>query len=68
MVSYLIKGVAPLRLQQRLWALMNAGSDIQKSARCDAEKFKTLLRLEVKKEEEAIKVLKEYPDKNKRNE
>ena len=58
MVSYLIEGVAPLRLQQRLWALMNAGSDIQKSARYDAKRFKTLLRLEVKKEEEAIKILK----------
>ena len=32
MVLYLIKGVAPLRLQQRLWALMNAVSDIEKSA------------------------------------
>ena len=47
---------------------MNATSDIQKSARYDVEKFKALLRLEVKKEEEAIKILKEYPDKHKRNE
>jgi hypothetical protein len=29
MVSYLIKGVAPLRLQKRLWALINAGSGIK---------------------------------------
>ena len=46
---------------------MNDGSDIQKSARYDAEKFKTLLRQEVQKEEEAMKILTEYPDKNKRN-
>ena len=66
MVSYSIKGVAPLRLQKHLWALMNAGNDIQKSTRFNAAKFKALLRLEVKKEEDAIKILKEYPDKHKK--